>query len=128
MLSERTPKLIHYNAPVSHSTNNNKVCKSKKKKSEKRKLSYRPGLLFTANSGVLSYDCVCSLIMFPTHIAQTSLCSDLVSYSNITRAHCLNKGQCSSVAYKQVKPIGYEAPQGGAYNSRKHLKLETPCS
>ena len=29
---------------------------------------------------------------------------------------------------KQVKPIGFEAPQGGAYNNRKHLKLETPCS
>ena len=29
---------------------------------------------------------------------------------------------------KQVKPIGFEAPRGGAYNNRKHLKLETPCS
>ena len=36
---------------------------------------------------------------------------------------------CSSVcSYKQVKPIGFEAPRGGAYNNRKHLKLETPCS
>ena len=30
--------------------------------------------------------------------------------------------------YKQVKPIGFKAPRGGAYNNRKHLKLETPCS
>ena len=30
--------------------------------------------------------------------------------------------------YKQVKPIGFEAPLGVAYNNRKHLKLETPCS
>ena len=22
----------------------------------------------------------------------------------------------------------FEAPRGGAYNNRKHLKLETPCS
>ena len=29
---------------------------------------------------------------------------------------------------KQVKPISFEAPQGGAYNNRKHLKLETPRS
>ena len=29
---------------------------------------------------------------------------------------------------KQVKPIGFEAPRGGAYNNQKHLKLETPCS
>ena len=29
---------------------------------------------------------------------------------------------------KQVKPIGFEAPRGGAYNNRKHLKLGTPCS
>ena len=29
---------------------------------------------------------------------------------------------------KQVKPIGFEAPRGGAYNNRKHLKLETSCS
>ena len=28
---------------------------------------------------------------------------------------------------KPVKPIGFEAPRGGAYNNRKHLKLETPC-
>ena len=26
---------------------------------------------------------------------------------------------------KQVKPIGFEAPRGGAYNNRKPLKLET---
>ena len=30
--------------------------------------------------------------------------------------------------WQQVKPIGFEAPRGGAYNNRKHLKLETPCS
>ena len=30
--------------------------------------------------------------------------------------------------YEQVKPIGFEAPRGGAYNNRKHLKLGTPCS
>ena len=29
---------------------------------------------------------------------------------------------------EQVKPIGFEAPRGGAYNNRKHLKLETPRS
>ena len=29
---------------------------------------------------------------------------------------------------KQVKPIGFEAPRGSAYNNRKHLKLGTPCS
>ena len=28
---------------------------------------------------------------------------------------------------KQVKPIGFEAPRGGAYNNRKHLKLEILC-
>ena len=28
----------------------------------------------------------------------------------------------------RLKPIGFEAPRGGAYNNRKHLKLETPCS
>ena len=26
---------------------------------------------------------------------------------------------------EQVKPISFEAPRGGAYNNRKHLKLET---
>ena len=29
---------------------------------------------------------------------------------------------------KQVKSIGFEAPRGGAYDNRKHLKLEAPCS
>ena len=29
---------------------------------------------------------------------------------------------------KQAKPIGFEAPRGGTYNNRKHLKQETPCS
>ena len=32
------------------------------------------------------------------------------------------------LASKQVKPIGFEEPRGGAYNNQKHLKLETPCS
>ena len=32
------------------------------------------------------------------------------------------------LSWKQVKPIGFEAPRGGAYNNQKHLKLETPCS
>ena len=36
--------------------------------------------------------------------------------------------QADKHIYKQVKPIGFEAPRGGAYNNRKHLKLEAPCS
>ena len=41
-----------------------------------------------------------------------------------------NAGQCFSQGdildrreTKQVKPIGFEALRGGAYNNRKHLKL-----
>ena len=43
----------------------------------------------------------------------------------------LNKGDRYDVnrtLRKQIKPIGFEALRGGAYNNRKHLKLETPCS
>ena len=35
---------------------------------------------------------------------------------------------CTVIMLQQVKPIGFEAPRGGAYNNRKHLKQETPCS
>ena len=40
----------------------------------------------------------------------------------------LQNNQVLQEQMKQVKPIGFEAPRGGAYNNRKHLKLETPCS
>ena len=40
----------------------------------------------------------------------------------------LTIGIACHMKQKQVKPIGFEAPRGGAYNNRKHLKLGTPCS
>ena len=40
----------------------------------------------------------------------------------------LMQGQTKQIECEQVKPIGFEAPRGGAYNNQKHLKLERPCS
>ena len=40
----------------------------------------------------------------------------------------LERYYIAAIISKQVKPIGFEAPRGGAYDNRKHLKLEAPCS
>ena len=61
------------------------------------------------------------VLLFNAQIQNNTVKIDLWHRSNVPRLG--KKWQ-----WKQVKPIGFEAPRGGAYNNRKHLKLEIPCS
>ena len=45
-----------------------------------------------------------------------------------TKHHDNHKPTLLETMKQQVKPIGFEALRGGAYNNQNHLKLETPCS
>ena len=49
------------------------------------KSSYKPGLLYTANDWILTYDKSHDPLIFPPHIVQTSLRPDLIIHSNITK-------------------------------------------
>ena len=57
----------------------------KERKTAKIKSSYKPGLLYTANDWSMSFDESHDPLIFPPHIAQTSLRPDLVIHSNATR-------------------------------------------
>ena len=57
----------------------------KEGKTAKVKSSYKPGLLYTANDWSMSFDESHDPLIFPPHIAQTSLRPDLVIHSNATR-------------------------------------------
>ena len=54
-------------------------------KKKKSKTKPAVGLLCTANDWEFCYDCTNEPLIFPIHIAQTSLRPDMVIYSNLTR-------------------------------------------
>ena len=52
---------------------------------KKGKVTYKSGLLSAANDWILAYDNISNPLVFPHHIAQTSLRPDIVIYSNTTK-------------------------------------------
>ena len=50
-----------------------------------RRAALRSGVLLTANDWTLMYDSPEDPQVFPGHIIQTSLCPDVVNYSNTTK-------------------------------------------
>ena len=50
-----------------------------------RRAALRSGVLLTANDWTLIYDSPEGPLVFPDHIIQTSLCPDVVIYSNTTK-------------------------------------------
>ena len=55
------------------------------KQPSKRRVPHKSGLLFTANDWVLAYDDPHNPLVIPHHIVQTSLCPDIIIYSNATK-------------------------------------------
>ena len=51
----------------------------------KRKIEFRSGLLLSAQDWIVMHDSTSSPLIFPRHIAQTSLRPDIIMYSNETR-------------------------------------------
>ena len=51
----------------------------------KERSSYKPGLLYTANDWIITYDQTHHPLIFPPHIVQTSLRPHLIIHSNTTR-------------------------------------------
>ena len=54
-------------------------------KPSKRKTEFRSGLLLSAQDWIILHDSTSNPLIFPQHIAQTSLHPDIASYSNETR-------------------------------------------
>ena len=55
------------------------------KQPSKRRVPHKSKLLFTANDWVLAYDDPHNPLVIPPHIVQTSLCPDIIIYSNATK-------------------------------------------
>ena len=88
LVKELQPKIDKINS----SNNPNKSIKDsfikfvkEGRKATKKKSSYKPGLLYTANDWIITYDKSHDPLIFPPHIVQTSLRPDLIVHSNTTR-------------------------------------------